>query len=158
VQRLGGDAGLTLVEMMVALAIIGVMAGVAVLGVGAVDRTVGVEVEARRLAAALSLAADRATMDRHARVFSWDDDGYAVAVPRAPTTIDAAPSADQDAAARHELSAGLRLTVDRGEDALAVAPDGVGAPFEATLSGGVDRWRVSFDGLRATAAPLGRSD
>lgn len=134
------DAGLTLAEMLVVLAIIGVMSGVAVLGVGAVDRTVGAEIEARRLAARLSLAADQASVDRRARVFAWTDEGWSVAPAGAATSAE-----------RHDLPDGLRLSVDSAGEAVSVMPDGVGQPFQAVVAGGVERWRVEFDGLQATA-------
>ncbi len=127
--------------MLVVLAIIGVMSGVAVLGVGAVDRTVGAEIEARRLAARLSLAADEASIDRRGRLFAWTDDGWSVAASEAAAN-----------ARRHALPAGLTLTVDAPGEAVIVAPDGVGRPFQAVVEGGVDRWRVDFDGLQATAS------
>ena len=52
------QAGLTLVEILVVLAIIGVMAGATVLAIGAGGGGVRTETEARRLASRLELAAD----------------------------------------------------------------------------------------------------
>ena len=56
------DAGLTLVEMLVVLAIIGVAAGAVTLGIGAATRAPSVESEARRFAGRLQAAADDAML------------------------------------------------------------------------------------------------
>ena len=70
------QAGMTLVEIVVALAIVGVMSGIAVLSVGAADRGAGAETEARRLAARIGLSADRALIDGQAINLVWDERGY----------------------------------------------------------------------------------
>ncbi len=130
------DAGLTLTEMLVTLAILAVMAGVATLSVGAFDRTGGAEAEARRLAAEITLAADRATLDRRTRVLNVRSGGWTLA------------------GAEHELPSGLRLRGDDLEGRTIIAPDGAAPPASFTVEG-VSAWRVTFDGLRASAAPAG---
>lgn len=144
------DAGLTLVEMLATLAIIAVAAGAATLGVGVSDRQRGAEVEARRLAARISLAADRATTTLRPYAFAWDDEGYsltdAAASPPTRTASDAR---------RHQLTGGVALDVALADSPVIIAPEGAGEAVEIALRGAGGDWRVDFDGLRAVAAPAG---
>ena len=70
------EAGLSLVEMLVVLAIIGVLAGSTVLGIGAASRSSSIEAEARQLASRLQLAADEAMISGRSIAFVWDDAEY----------------------------------------------------------------------------------
>jgi len=130
------DAGMTLVEIVVALAIVGVMAGIAVLSVGAADRGASTETEARRLAARIALAADLALIEGQATNLVWDDRGYSF----------------DPSGVRHDLASGLSLAGPTPAGAMAIR-DGFG-PDLATfiLEGGDSAWRVDFDGLNASAA------
>lgn len=131
----GSDAGMTLVEIVVALTIVGVMAGIAVLSVGAADRGAGAETEARRLAARIALAADRALIDGQAINLMWDERGYRF----------------DESGVRHELASGLRLAGPTPAGAIAIH-NGSGAGLASfTLEGGDVAWRVDFDGLNASA-------
>lgn len=129
------DAGMTLVEIVVALAIVGVMAGIAVLSVGAADRGAGPETEARRLAARIALAADRALIEGQTINLIWDERGYRF----------------DESGIRHELASGLRMAGPTPAGAIAIR-DGSGSGLAFfMLEGGDVAWRVDFDGLNAFA-------
>ena len=70
------EAGLTLLEVLVALAIMGLMTGVAMLGLGMTDRGDRAEAEAMRLADRLRLASDDALLSSGVLALVWDDRGY----------------------------------------------------------------------------------
>lgn len=125
--RAPAEAGLTLIEMLVVLAIIGVVSGATMLSL-APARSIGVEVEARRLAVALQGAADAALVADAPVVLAADAAGYSLGK------------------ARHELPEGMRLA------GVPAAPLVVGeVPLDLTIARGGDAWSVRFDGLRATA-------
>lgn len=128
------EAGLTLIEMLVVLAIIGVASGATLLSL-APRRSIGVEVEARRLAATVQQAAD-ATMA--------SDGPTAIVVDAAGYRLDGI-----GAAPRHDLPAGIGL-VGAPANPVALAL-GNGAALDLTIARGSDAWTVSFDGLRAVA-------
>ncbi len=75
-MRAPDETGMTLVEVMVALAIIAVMSGVAVLGLNGATRGATAEAEARRLASRLRLAADEAMVTGSGLGLQWDARGY----------------------------------------------------------------------------------
>lgn len=129
------EAGMTLVEIVVALAIVGVMAGITVLSVGAADRGAGAETEARRLAARIALAADRALIDGKAINLVWDERGYRF----------------DEAGVRHDLASGLMLAGPTPAGAIAIRDDSDSDPASFRLEGGGATWRVDFDGLNALA-------
>ena len=66
--------GFTLIEMLVVLALIGLLTGMAVLSAGASGS--GVEREARRLSAALRLAADESRLQGRVLGLRFDSQGY----------------------------------------------------------------------------------
>ena len=70
------EAGLSLVEVLVVLAIVGIMAGVTVLGLGALDRGASGEAEAMRLASRMRLAADEALVTSVPLALVWEEHGY----------------------------------------------------------------------------------
>jgi general secretion pathway protein H len=136
-----GQAGLTLVETLVTLAIVGVMAGLVTLAAGRVGSADRAHAEAVRLAAVLGAASDAALASGRDRILVWTADGYA---------LD-----DEDP---RRLRAGVILA-RADETARPVLLSGVGAGEAATLvlRDGPARWEVAFDGLRArVAAPEAR--
>lgn len=136
------EAGLTLIEMLVTLAIIGIAAAAVTLSIGSADRGMQIEAEARQLVAGLSLAADKTIVTDRPVVLEWDSHGYAFA------------------GARHDLPSGLSLSVSAPAPVRIDAQSGA-AGFSAILSGDgarwAGRWQVRFDGVRAVAEPAGGS-
>ena len=142
------EAGMTLVEMLVVIAIIGVMAGVTVLGMGSAARRASVESEARRLADRVQLAADEAMVSDRAVALSWDTRGYGFLAE-----ANGGWHADQgDSFAHHDLPAGLRLSLPRRRP-YPLGFESGGEPFVAQLTGPTGRWTIAYDGLVATARP-----
>lgn len=128
------EAGLTLVEMLVVLAIVGVMASAAVLGIGAATRAPSAESEARRLATTIQAAADTAMIDDGGAALDWDEGGYGLR-----------------GGARHRLPAGMTLAVRGAGRPAILGIDGTGLLLVATIAARDDRWTIAYDGLRATA-------
>ena len=147
------DAGLTLVEVLVVLAIVGVMAGVTVLGLGPLRRGTSGETEAMRLADRLQLAADEAMVTSVPLAMVWDARGYQF------FAWDAAEQAwrqsgQRDLGARHGLPPALRLEREGGDAPVMIAPH---LPQAAVLRivGSAGGWSVAFDGVGTAVAPVG---
>ena len=137
-----GEAGLTLVEMLVVLAIVAIMAGIVVLGIGGSgDRTA--EVEAKRLAARLTLAADEAMVGDRPLAIAWDKGSYRFLVEEGGQWRDDKVSALEP----HILPGGVAI------DATGKSPFeiGSGRPTELHLTTPKNAWTVHFDGATATA-------
>lgn len=147
--RRASQAGMTLIEMLIVLAIIGVAAGAVTLGIGAATRKPSVEAEARRLATRLQAAADDAMLGDRLVAFTAQPHGYGFATV-APGGKLAART--DDAFAPHTLPAGITLTLDT-RPPVVLGVDGSGKPMAATIDNGSQRWLVRYDGLTATAAP-----
>lgn len=143
------QAGMTLIEMLIVLAIIGVAAGAVTLGIGAATRKPSVESEARRLASRLQAAADDAMLGDRLVAFTAQAHGYGFATV-APNGKLAARS--DTALAPHTLPAGITLTLDT-RPPVVLGVDGSGKPMAATIDNGSQRWLVRYDGLTATAVP-----
>ncbi len=162
--RLHPDAGLTLIEMLVVLAIIGIASGMTLLSLGSGKRALGSEAEAHALANQLQLAADETLLGDRALALAIDPHGYAI------VGWDGAhsrwlPLQGDGFTGRHELASGLHvdpvttkpLPIESGgtgnavEVVLGGSPDGAGN----TLGSSTDRsgWRVSFNGLTAGVSP-----
>lgn len=144
-----GEAGLTLVEMLVVLAIIAVMAGAVAIGVGSITRAPSAEAEARRLAARLQAAADDGMLGDRMIAFTAAKNGYGFATIGSDGTLVAQTS---DAFGFHRLPAGMVVTLDIRPPVI-LGVDGGGRPLNALIESGDQRWRVTYDGLTATAAP-----
>ncbi len=71
-----GQAGLTLIEVLVVLAVIGVGAGATMMGMGGADRSSAAQTEARRLARTLTLGVDEALITGLPLALLWDGSGY----------------------------------------------------------------------------------
>lgn len=147
----GREAGLTLVEMLVVLAIIGIASGVAVLGFGA-GKGVNVEAEAHTLASKLRLAADISMVTDRRILLAWDTRSYSFLGWDA-TAGRWAPETGTSLGGRHELPAGFALAIP-GTSPAALAADGTGQGIDATISNGGRRWQVLFDGFAAVAVPV----
>jgi general secretion pathway protein H len=151
-----GEAGLTLIEMLVVLAVIGVATGATMLGLNAADRGARAQSEAIRLASNLSLGIDEAIVAGAPLALVWDPSGYRfVAWSDAKQSWEAA--LPQQLSTRHDLRDTLQLSLDGTEarDAVIIAPSGVGAQISFVVSartlGREERWIVDFDGFSATA-------
>lgn len=148
------EAGLSLVEVLVVLAIVGVMSGVTVLGLGALDRGGSGEAEATRLANRLRLAADEALVTSVPLALVWEERGYRfLAWHAAGARWQGAPG---DLGRHHGLPAPLRLARDGGSgDAVMIAPDLPQPPAVLHIAGGGGTWQVAFDGFGAAVARVG---
>ena len=145
------DAGLTLVEMMVTLAIISIMTGIAILGIGAANRTATVQVEAQRLAGRLRLAADEVLVTRRVLAFSSDTGSYGF------VTLDAdgrtwKPDAVKLLGERHRAPGSMHF-IHPQQAPTVIAPDGLGQPIQIRIFDPKTSWTVDFDGLNVTAHP-----
>lgn len=154
----GSQSGLTLVEVVVALAIVGVMTGAAVMSLGSADRSGGAETEAVRLAARLGLGVDMALIDGAQLDLQWDERGYAFN----RTADGASHEAQSTIGGRHDLAAGVRLSVTSETGArvfgktgavVTLRPEDAATPVSFLLDGPGPDWRVQFDGLNASATP-----
>lgn len=143
------DAGLTLVEMLVVLAIIGVAAGGVTLGIGAATRAPSVESEARRFATRLEAAGDDAMLGDRMVALTVDPSGYAfVKVASDGSVPQGTPKLDH-----HTLPGGIAMTLDQ-RPPLVLGMDGVSKPLTATLTTGEQRWAVRYDGLTSRVTRL----
>ncbi len=140
------DAGMTLVETIVCLAIIAAMAGATVVSVGAADRAVDPETEARRLAARINLASDWALIESEPANLAWDERGYAFSSSRTDET-HAPPFAG-----RHDLGGDLTLTGPTPTGSVAISD--VSGTDEVTfvVISAQGAWAVAFNGLAAVAS------
>jgi len=140
--RRAGEAGVTLVEMLVVLAIVGIMAGLVVLGIGAAsDRSA--EIEAKRLAARLTLAADEAMVSDRPLGLAWDKAGYRFLVEQdGAWRDDRAPALEP-----HRVASGVTFV------ATVRSPFriGGGMPAKMRFSTVKSGWVVLFDGATAKA-------
>ena len=148
-MRRGAEAGLTLVEVLVVLAIIGVMSGVAVFGLGGASRGATVQAEAQRLAASVQLASDEALVTDRRLALRWDGRGYSFVQWNGG---EWQPHQAESLGARHELPAAMELAGDSREDIVPIG-EAAGASVDFTVSAGEQSWRVQFDGLNAAAVP-----
>lgn len=150
-----GEAGISLVEVLVVLAIVGLMSGLSVIGLGALDRGSRAEAEARRLADRLRLASDEVLVTAMPVAMIWDARGYRF-VGWDPAAEAWEAHSLPELGTPHILSAALRLEAEEGaaETAVLITPDLPQPPVVLRLSGGGGPWRVSFDGFAAAAAPV----
>ena len=147
--RRASQAGMTLIEMLIVLAIIGVAAGAVTLGIGAATRKPSVESEARRLASRLQAAADDAMLGDRLVAFTAEKHGYGFATIGANGRMAARTDG---ALAPHTLPGGITLTLDT-RPPVVLGVDGSGRPMAASIDNGSQRWLVRYDGLTASALP-----
>lgn len=143
------EAGMTLVEMLVVLAIIGVMAGAVALGMGSVTRAPSVETEARRLATRLQAAADDAMLGDRTIAFTVRKDGYGFAVMSRDGKV--VPRTDA-AFGFHQLPGGMVMTLSV-RPPVVLGVDGAGKPMQAVIESGPRKWTVVYDGMTVRAFP-----
>ena len=154
------EAGITLVEVLVVLALVGVMAGALGLGLGGAGRGEGAEREATLLAARLDRAADGVLATGDAAALDWARDGYAF---RAFDGVAWRPHPSALLAERHAVGEGLALASAEAEAGTFVIGADLlppGGPLELTLrpiAGGDPGWRIVHDGVSARIAPGGPS-
>lgn len=141
------EAGMTLIEMLVVLAIIGVMAGAMSLGMGGASREEGLQAEATRLARRVQWAADGAMSGDRPVALVWDAHGYAFLTWNGDHWV----ADDDEGFARHRLPGDLTLLLTPKRQPLPVVMGG--APILARLDGKGRGWIVVYDGLNATATP-----
>ncbi len=142
----GPEAGFTLVEMLVVLAIVGVTVGATVIGIGAATRSPSAEAEARGLVARIQLAADDAMVTDRPLALRWDAGGYAVVAWDGQDWR----AGDGGAFARHALPAGMRLSIAAPSPTV-VGIDGTGVPLTGRIANATDAWTIGYDGLKAVA-------
>lgn len=141
------EAGMTLIEMLIVLAIIAVAAGAVTLGIGAATRAPTVETEARRLATRLQAAADDAMLGDRVIAFTAQEHGYGFATM---SVAGGWTARTDDALAFHTLPGGMVMTLSARPPVL-LGVDGTGRPMTATIVSGSDRWMVAYDGMNARA-------
>jgi general secretion pathway protein H len=147
--RIGEEAGFTLLEMMIVLAVVAVMAGAVTLSIGSITRAPGIETEARRLATRLQAAADDAMLGDRMIAFTVEENGYGFATVGANGAMVARTD---EALGFHRLPGGMVVTLSVRPPVI-LGVDGAGRPLSATLESGSQRWMVTYDGLTARAQP-----
>ncbi len=148
--RRAGEAGMTLAETLVVLAVIAIAAGAAVTGL--LPRpadTAGTE--AVRLAGLLTLAADEALARQQVLELAWTDETYGFRVWSAEGGGWQAPAAGPLTAER-VLPAGLVLSAGQTDRTVRIAPDGLSPAAVIEITGNGSRRQVVFDGLAAVVA------
>lgn len=150
------QAGVTLIEILVVLAIVAVGAGASMLALGALDGGSRAGAEALRLADRLRLAADEAMVTAAPLALQWDARGYRFLAWDAREAVWREAPQDLLGAA-HRLPAALTLAREDAAtpDPVLITPDLPQPPVVLRLAGGAADWRVSFDGFAAAATPAG---
>jgi general secretion pathway protein H len=144
-DRAPAEAGLTMVEMLIVLAVFAVVAGSVALSIGSGTNR-NAEVEARRLAARLELAGDEAMVTGRTIALAWDHDSYRFVTWRSDKWQDDTVTALEP----HTLPSGLQLETDEKSPVI-VGADGGGTPMALKLVGKNQGWSVAFDGAAAQA-------
>lgn len=154
-RRRARDAGLTLFEMLIVMAIIGIASGAAVMGTSVLTRDTRAEDGALRLAALMQVAGDEALVNGTPLVLEWSATGYGF---RRWLGDGAGWGAALDGrlASFRALPAGLALARDDGlAQAVTIAPGGMGSAVDLRLDGAGGVWTVAFDGVKARAVAGG---
>jgi len=145
------QAGLTLVEILVVLALLSVLTGAVALSFGAVGRGNSVVQEADLLVARLNRAADEVALTATPMRFTWRDDGYAFEVRKDEQNWSRHPVPILGEV--HVLPAQMRLSSQQSGDAVTVGADLIVEPRQVLgLSMTTDAGAVvgvSFDGINA---------
>lgn len=144
------DAGLTLIETMVALSLIALASGVVVAGLDAGSMNRVLEAEANTLALKLNFAVDEALVGGYPIELKWSASSYNFSVVAADTATSAAPIAlARPIATPSNLPDRITLRDSGGAASVVIPPglDGVAALL--VLEAGQDRRFVQFDGYTA---------
>jgi general secretion pathway protein H len=144
----GSDAGMTLIEMLIVLAVIGVAAAAVSLGIGAATRSPTAESEARRFAGRLQAAADDALLGDRLVALTVTKSGYGF-VASGATGWTPLPG---EGFAYHAMPGGMVMSLNQVPPVI-LGTEGAGQPLQALVSLGQQRWLVQFDGLSAQARP-----
>lgn len=147
------DAGLTLFEMLIVMAIIGIASGAAVMGTSVLTRDNRVRDEATHLAVLLQVAGDEALVNGQPLVLEWSEGAYGFRRWQGDGTGWVA-ARDARLASLRVLPSGLVLMRQDGQAGpVSIAPGGMGSAVTLQLDGAGALWSVAFDGLRAQAQP-----
>lgn len=148
-HRRSGEAGLTLIEMLMVLVIIGVATSALVLGTNLAGRDRLAEGAAMRLAAHLEMAVDEGLVGRVPLALMWTAKGYEFR----RWGSEGWQAAETPRLVAHALPGPLVLRRTDGETAAVdLAEDGLGAAVALEISGAGAVWVVAFDGFSASAA------
>ncbi len=156
------EAGITLIEVLVVLAVIGIAAGAAL--IGTTDRGRTAETEAIRLARHIMLGVDEAFLTGLPLAVQGDERGYrfaqlnAAEASRTETSPTDWPAASLPAlGSRHTLAAPLELRLADGSPPFSVVLPASGATALVTFQivGAIPEWTVTFDGFTAFAQVKG---
>lgn len=149
------DAGMTLLEVLVVLAIVGITTGATVLGLGSLGGGARSEAEAMRLADRLQIAADEALATSAPLALVWSEGSYEFTAWD-PVRGGWYSSRRKELSPRHELPEPLRLEKvgAREEDPILIGPDLPQPPAELWITGEGPGWRVDFDGIQTSARVL----
>lgn len=148
-----GDAGVTLIEVLVVLVLVGIMAGVIGLGLGNGGRGEVAGREADLLVARLNRAADEVILTGQPLGFAWDANGYRFSVREGGAWVAHLLPVLQDP---HRFPDAVRLTRGAGTMILTgdmrPSPD---APLQLELvpQNGTSA-RILFDGINARRAEV----
>lgn len=158
-NRRDAQAGMTLIEVLVVLAVIGVAAGGTMMAIG--DRGRSAETEAVRLARHMTLGVDEVLLSGVPLVLDWDAEGYRfgqMPVGQPQLAPDAWPAAPLPVlGTRHDLPGSLALSLRDATLAVPVLlPASAAAPSVTfDITGTTPAWSVTFDGFTARAQPEG---
>ena len=148
------EAGMSLIEVIVALAIIGVMSGIAVLSIGSFDRTDAPDTEAQRLAARINLAADMALIEGRQISLTWDEHGYSLEDTGFNDTGNAARDTSEPLGGRHDLASSMHLIGPSATGTFVIRETSAAAVASFVVQGRQNEWQVDFNGLAASANPV----
>lgn len=151
------EAGVTLVEILVVLALIGVMTGAVALSLGALARGNSSLQEAELLVARLNRAADEVVLTATPLRFEWDDGGYLFQV--APDGANWQSHPVSVLGENRELPSGLRLLSDTPENNVIVDINLILNPRKVLIlrmtSDDRDVTKIKFDGVNAVVQDAG---
>lgn len=142
-----GDAGVTLVEVLVVVVLVGVAAGAVALGLGSAGPGPDLGVEARLLAARMARASEEAVLTGRAAAIVWTEDAYRfVAEEDGGWTPHPVPLLAEE----RTLPGGVRLAGASGAFVVTAAALPAGPePLSLSLEGRDAKATVTWDGAAA---------
>lgn len=151
------QAGVTLVEILVVLALLGIMTGAVALSVGGIGRGNSAVQEAELLVARLNRAADEVVLTAVPMRFRWSENSYQFEISQDGDIW--LPHPISILAEDHQLPAGLRFSGDTTMNAVTVDANLIPDPRKllslrmSSDGGGITE--VTFDGVNATLQEVG---